>query len=515
MDYDSLKDFDITTSHILALAIGAFAAFLLGGVIVFVINRFREHYLTKTLEEKYQQLLELGKKENEIHAMELRAKVEEDFRGREEEIRKTTGAIESLQSETTRIHDEIMVRSEKLRTMEEENERERKQLESDRVRYRQEMLRVANMSYAEARRGAIDAVYKECETEVSQLRQEILGRREEEIRSESRRILVDTMQRLAPAITHETNGAIVSIPSEDMKGRLIGREGRNIKTFEQVTGTTLLIDETPDSVLVSSFDPVRREIARLALQNLIRDGRIHPTNIEDFVERAREQVITNAIDLGRAAVEKLNLPPMEPTITELLGRLHFRLSINQNTLEHSIEVAHIAAMIASELGIDPIPAKRAGLLHDIGKAIDAEQEGSHALVGARVLKQHAEDARVVNAVAAHHREADPTSVYAPIIVLADTISATRPGARSSTMEGYVERVRNLETIAKSYPGVLEAYAVMAGREVRVIVAPDKLSEEAARDTVFRIRTQIEDEMQYPGSIRITLIREQRFFEEAK
>jgi ribonuclease Y len=301
-----------------------------------------------------------------------------------------------------------------------------------------------------------------------------------------------------------------------MKGRLIGREGRNIKSFEQVTGTTLLIDETPESVLVSSFDPVRREIARLALEALIRDGRIHPANIEDFVEKARNQVLANACELGSAAVNDLGLPPPNPSITELLGRLHFRLSINQNTLAHSIEVARLSGLIATELGLDPLPAKRAGLFHDIGKAMDSDEcDCSHALAGARILRRCDEDPRVINAVAAHHGEEEPTSIYAPILVLADKISAARPGARTNSQDGYIERMKKLEVIARDFPGVSEAYAVMAGREMRVIVSPDKLTAEESKEIARKIRARIEDELQYPGTIHLVIIREQRFHEEAR
>ncbi|MDR2844904.1 MAG: ribonuclease Y [Puniceicoccales bacterium] len=489
--------------------------FLAGATLVFATTRLREHYLSLARQEKYEQLIALGKRENELKALELRTQVEAEHRAREEELRKEAQAVETLQTEATRLHAEAAVHIEKARQMETGAEATVRELETERAHYRDEALRVAGLSPAEARKAALDTVRQECEGDLARLRSEILGRRAEDIRDEARRILVDTMQRLAPSISQEANAAIVPIPSEDMKGRLIGREGRNIKSFEQETGTTLLIDETPDSVLVSSFDPVRREIARLALQDLIRDGRIHPASIEDFVDRARTQVINSAVDLGRTAVEELHLPPLDPAITELLGRLHFRLSINQNTLEHSVEVANLAALIAAELGVDPLPAKRAGLLHDIGKAVDAGLEGSHALAGARLLRQNDEDSRVVNAVAAHHGEEEPTSIYAPIIVLADKISATRPGARSNSMDGYIERMHNLEHIAKDFFGVTEAYAVMAGREVRIIVSPEKLDEEEARETARKVRTRIEDELQYPGTIHITLIREQRFNEEAR
>lgn len=503
-------DFNFTISSIVYASL-----FLLGAGSVYIVARFRDHYLTRARQEKCEQIVLLAQRENELKAMEMRTRMEVQFQEREARVRANEQAAEKLRAIAVRLHEEASVYSEKTRQLEAGALAERNALALERERLQHERLRAAGLTLAEARKAVFDAVHEESETEIARLRQEIVGRREEEIREDARRILVDTMQRLAPEISHEVNASIVPIPGEDMKGRLIGREGRNIKAFEQVTGTTLLIDETPDSVLISSYDPVRREIASTALKSLVRDGRIHPMNIEEFVERAREQVLNNVMSFGRAATEKLRLPPFPTGITELLGRLHFRLSLNQNTLEHSIEVAQLAALIATELGIDPVPAKRAGLLHDIGKAIEAEREESHAKAGARLLRQNDEDPRVVNAVAAHHGEEDARSLYAPIIVLADTISATRPGARSGNMDGYLERMQNIERIATSFEGVIEAYAMMAGREVRIIVAPEKLTEMQSREIVRKIRTRIENELQYPGTIHITLIREQRFCEEAR
>jgi ribonuclease Y len=494
------SDTIIILSHLLAL--------FLGGGAAFVSMRVRESSLCRAIQEKCDQTVALGKKENELNALEARARLEAMLREREEKLREEARELDALREKTAARADEI-------RRMESETAALREGAENERRRYKDEALRVAGLSAAEARKAVFEIVRDECEAELARLRSEILGRREEDIREEARRVLVDTMQRLAPEVSQETNTAIIPIPSEDMKGRLIGREGRNIKTFEQVTGTTLLIDETPDSVLVSSFDPVRREIARLALVGLIRDGRVHPSNIEEFVERTREQVFSNVSELGRAAVQDLDLEPVSPAVTDLLGRLHFRLSVNQNTLSHSIEVAKFAGLIAMELGVDPRPARRAGLLHDIGKAIDAEYEGSHAIAGARWLRGCDEDPRVVNAVAAHHGEETPTSIYAPIVVLADKISASRPGARSTTLDGYLERMKSMERIALEFPGVTEAYAVMAGREMRVIISPEKLSEAEARETALKIRSRVENCLQYPGTIHITLIREQRFHEEAR
>ena len=492
--------------------------FAAGCTVMFLLMRTRE----RNRREKDEQLNALHQKEIELIAMETRVRLEDEFRARHEELRKATLtaekaalAAETSCAENARLNAELVERTSKIRDIEEETQAARMEIEAERQSTLNETLRAAALSQGAAREIVFENTRRECASELARMRNELLGRREEEVRNEARRILVDTMQRLAPKVSHEACAELVGIPNEDMKGRIIGREGRNIKAFEQSTGTTLLIDETPDSVLVSSFDPVRREIASVALKNLIRDGRIHPASIENFVEDAREKVLNQAMELGHNAVEELRLPPLSPTIAELLGRLHFRLSNNQNTLQHSIEVARVAGLIAMELGLDPLPAKRAGLLHDIGKAMDAEHEGSHARAGASLLRQHDEDPRVANAVAAHHGEVEPTSIYAPITALADTLSASRPGARASSLDGFIERMKNIEGIAKAFPGVSEAYALMTGREVRVIVAPDLLDESRARETAMKIRVRIEDEIQYPGTIRVILIREQRFHEEAR
>lgn len=313
---------------------------------------------------------------------------------------------------------------------------------------------------------------------------------------------------------NDATATVVNLPSEEMKGRIIGREGRNIRTFEHATGTTLMIDETPDSVLISCFDPVRREIARIALEALLRDGRIHPSSIEEEVLKAEDEMHANVIDLGEGALRKLRLSSVHPEVVALLGKLHYRLSNNQNTLAHSVEVANLCALIASEIGLDPVLAKRAGLFHDIGKAVDEEYAGSHAMVGADIIKQHGEDPRVVNAAAAHHKEVPAESVYAGLVMVADALSAVRPGARASSIDGFISRVRSIEEIAQAEAGVIDAYAIQAGREVRVIVEPESVGDEEARQIARKIRSRIEEELNYPGSIEITVIREQRFSETA-
>ena len=377
------------------------------------------------------------------------------------------------------------------------------------------MANLASMDVEEIKRNLRHQVELDCVEELKNLRKEILERSEADIQREAKRTILAAMQRIASKPNNDVTAAVVQLPNDDMKGRIIGREGRNIKCFETATGTTLLIDESPNMVLVSSFDPVRREIAKTALEALVKDGRIHPATIEDFVSQARDDVVNIVENAGEAAVQQLKISRLHPEIITHLGKLKFRTSYSQNVLEHSVEVGMLCSIIASEMGLDPNIAKRAGLLHDIGKAIDGEYEGSHATAGAEFVKARGEDAIVVNAVAAHHDEVAPQSLYAGLVILADTISAVRPGARAETMTAYIDRLKSLEDVALSFDCVSNAYAIQAGREVRVVVNPQRIGEEGARELAREIRERIEDELQYPSTIRVTVIREQRFIETAK
>jgi ribonuclease Y len=306
----------------------------------------------------------------------------------------------------------------------------------------------------------------------------------------------------------------VHLPSEEMKGRIIGREGRNIKAFEAATSVTLMIDESPQLVLLSSFDPVRREIARTALEALVKDGRIHPASIEEFVKRAQDDIQLVTTQAGEDAVARLNINGLHPEIVKLLGRLKYRFSYNQNVLDHSVETAFLASIIASEAGLDPNIAKRAALLHDIGKAVPAELAGSHALIGADFIKRYGETPIVANAVAAHHEEVRAETIYAGLVILADTVSATRPGARAESMTNYIQRLERLEKLALSLEGVQQAFAIQAGREIRVVVSPQHVTDDSARELAKELRRRIEAELQYPSTIKITVIRETRFTETA-
>ena len=373
---------------------------------------------------------------------------------------------------------------------------------------------VAQMDAEEIQRALREEVQMECRDELRALRRQILERSEQDLQAEAKRILVATMQRMASRPNNDITATIVALPNEEMKGRIIGREGRNIKAFEASTGVTLLIDESPQMVLISSFDPVRREVAKVALEALVKDGRIHPASIEEAVRTANSELAVYLQRDGEDAVQRLGINGLRPEIIALLGKLKFRFSYSQNVLDHSVEVGFLCSLMASELGLDANIAKRAGLLHDIGKAIEGDYEGSHATIGADFVKRHGETAIVVNAVAAHHEEVKPETVYAGLVMLADTISAVRPGARAESMHTYIQRLDRLEKLALSIEGVQQAFAIQAGREVRVVVNPQRVNDEQAREISRILRQKIEEELQYPSTIKVTVIRETRFSETA-
>ena len=331
----------------------------------------------------------------------------------------------------------------------------------------------------------------------------------EEADRRARRILATAIQRLASEVVTETTVSVIQLPSDEMKGRIIGREGRNIRHLESVTGTSLIVDDTPGAVSVSSFDPVRREVARITVENLVADGRIHPASIEESYEKARAEVEQGIRDAGEWALVEVGIARMHPELITLMGRLKYRTSYGQNVLNHLVETARIASMLASELGIDPGPVKRSALLHDIGKAVTHEVEGSHALIGAEIARRFDEDPAVVHGIEAHHNEVEPRSVLAVIVQAADTVSAARPGARRETLEGYVKRLERLEGIAAEFAGVEEVFALQAGREVRVLVDPGDVSDAEARDLSRQIARKLEEDLQYPGQIQVTVIREFR------
>ena len=336
-----------------------------------------------------------------------------------------------------------------------------------------------------------------------------------EVDGKAKEMLVSAMQKYAADVTNEQTVSVITLPNDEMKGRIIGREGRNVRTIESVTGVDLIIDDTPEAIVISSFDPLRREIARLTLETLIKDGRIHPGRIEEVYDKTCTDVNTQIREYGKEVIYDLGLSKMDSELVETIGRLHFRSSYGQNALKHSLEVAYLSGLLAAELGENVMLAKRAGLLHDIGKAIDYEMEGSHIQIGVDLAKKYGEDEVVINAIASHHGDTPATSVIAAIVAIADTISASRPGARNDSTENYFQRLEQLEEIGNSMNGVEKTYAVQAGRELRVMVKPDEVDDLSSYQIAREIKEKIEEQMQYPGTIKVTVIREVRATEEAK
>ena len=356
---------------------------------------------------------------------------------------------------------------------------------------------------------------KEITTEKAKLIRELNQKAKEESVKNAKEVITYAVQKCAADHTSETTVSIVNLPNDDMKGRIIGREGRNIKALETLTGIDLIIDDTPEAVILSGFDPLRREVARIALEKLIDDGRIHPAKIEEMVEKAKEELNTIIKEEGERAALEAGVNNLHPDIIKLLGKLKYRTSYGQNVLSHSIEVSNLARIMAEELGLDAKRARRAGLLHDIGKALDHDMEGTHIQIGVDVLKKYKENPLVLNAVEAHHGDVEPQTMEAVLIQAADAISASRPGARRETLEAYIKRLESLESIADSFEGVEKSFAIQAGREVRIIVKPDKISDDQMTVLARDVSKRIEEEMDYPGQIKVNIIREKRVVDYAK
>ena len=379
----------------------------------------------------------------------------------------------------------------------------------------QELERISGLTSEQAKEYLLKTVEDDVKHETAKLVKELEGRAKEEASKKAKDYVVTAIQKCAADHVAETTISVVQLPNDEMKGRIIGREGRNIRTLETLTGVDLIIDDTPEAVILSGFDPIRREVARIALEKLIVDGRIHPARIEEMVEKAQKEVDTMIREEGEAATLEVGVHGIHPELVRLLGRMKFRSSYGQNALKHSIEVAHLSGLLAGEIGVDVRLAKRAGLLHDIGKSIDHEMEGSHIQIGVELCKKYKESATVINAVESHHGDVEPTSLIACIVQAADTISAARPGARRETLETYTNRLKQLEDIANSFKGVDKSFAIQAGREVRVMVVPDQVDDAEMVLLARDISKQIEAELEYPGQIKVNVIRESRVTDYAK
>ncbi|MFW6198718.1 MAG: ribonuclease Y, partial [Acidobacteriota bacterium] len=379
---------------------------------------------------------------------------------------------------------------------------------------KQELLRISNLAEEDARKEALKLVERENQHEAAQIIQRNMERAEEEAKEHARKITLQAIQRYASEHTADSTVSTVAIPSDDMKGRVIGREGRNIRAFELMTGVNLIVDDTPEAVLISSFDPFRREIAKIALERLVADGRIHPARIEEVVEAVRNEMDEQVVQEGTDAAAEAGVHDLSPELNRLLGMLKFRTSYGQNVLRHSVEVATIAGIMAAELGADEEVARRGGLLHDIGKAVDHETEGTHLTIGIKLLRKFGEKEEVIQAMEAHHFDVEPATVEAVLVQAADALSAARPGARRDMLETYVQRLQKLEQIADSFAGVAKAYAIQAGRELRIIVESARVSDDESVWLSRDIANRIQREVQYPGEIKVTVIRETRAVEVA-
>ncbi|AJC73506.1 ribonuclease [Pseudothermotoga hypogea DSM 11164 = NBRC 106472] len=438
---------------------------------------------------------ELRKKEQEIRAIEERLlKREEMLSRREEIVEKKETHLESLRSQL---------------------EAAKKRIEQREKELDEKFTELAGMTVEEARKIVLEEARNRYEHDLALMFKQIKERYEEEAEKEAKRIIATAVQRYAPEYIGEITVSTVSLPNDEMKGRIIGREGRNIRAFEKITGVDLVIDDTPEVVVLSSFNPIRREIARITLEKLVADGRIHPARIEEMYEKAKQEVEKSIKESGQEAALKVGVTGIHPELIKLLGKLKYRTSYGQNVLAHSIEVAQLAALMAEELGLDAEKAKRGGLLHDIGKALDHEVEGSHTEIGAEIVKRYGEPDYVVNAIMSHHGEAEPSYPESVLVAAADALSAARPGARREDLENYIRRLVKMEKIAMSFKNVEKAYAIQAGREVRVIVEPDKVDDAEADKMAYEIAKKIEEEMEYPGVLKVVVIREKRSVAYAK
>ena len=449
-------------------------------------------------------------------AMRLKQEMQAEQKERMKEVRKAEDRLDQRERLLDKRDESLNQRDDKLNDREHQisslqgqlDRRSRDLDEAQReVGYRLEQ--VAGMSPEEAKQELLDTLKDQVAHESAAIIRDAEAQAKAEADKKARSILSLAIQRVAADHTAETTVSTIHIPSDDLKGRIIGREGRNIRSFEQLTGTNLIIDDTPECVTISCFDPVRREIGRVTMENLVADGRIHPARIEEMFGKAEALVNQRVQEAGEQAAFDTGIHDLHPEIIHTLGRLRYRTSFGQNVLNHSLEVAYLASVMASELGLDPIPAKRAGLLHDLGKAVDHEVEGSHAVIGADLARRFGEKPEIVHAIEAHHNDVEPESVLAVLVQAADAVSAARPGARKETLDAYVKRLEKLEEIANSYNGVERTYAIQAGREVRVMVEPDKVDEAATTVLAHDIAQRIENELQYPGQVKVVVIRESR------
>jgi ribonuclease Y len=515
------------------ILIGTLVGLLLGFVVAYFITNKAYSSKIREAEEKAKNILKEAEKEANNLKKEKLLEVKEEWHRRKQEFeneyqqRKTKiqasekllksreEALESKLDLLTKKERQIELAENELRQKEANISKKLEEIEKLRAEQIKKLEEISGLSKEDAKKILIDNFINEAKAEAAQYIKQIRDEAKLNAQKEARNIILEAIQRTASDHSIESTVSVVTLESDEMKGRIIGREGRNIRSFESATGVDLIIDDTPEAVVISGFDPFRREVAKIALERLMQDGRIHPARIEEVVEKVRAELEEEIYKVGEQTTLELGIHNLHPDLIRLVGKMKYRSSYGQNLLNHSIEVAYLCGIMASELGLDPQIAKRAGLLHDIGKCVDQNTEGPHALIGYELAKKYKEHPAVANAIGAHHEDIDMETPYAVLVQAADSISGARPGARRESLENYIKRLEKLETLAQSFEGVQKTFAIQAGREVRVIVEPDKIDDLTADQLAHDIAKKIEQEMEYPGQIKVTVIREKRSFAFAK
>lgn len=504
----------------------AVIALLLGVLFGYLLRKYLAEAKITSAEEAAKRIIEEAEKEAEARKREsileakeqihlMRTEADREIRERRNEIQRLERRYMQKEESLDRKMESLEKKEEALAKKEQELSNKNKQLDELIQNQTAELERISGLTTEEARTMILNNVREELKRETAQIIKEEEARAKEEAERRAREIVALAIQKGAVDIVAETTVSVVPLPNDEMKGRIIGREGRNIRALETLTGVDLIIDDTPEAVILSGFDPIRRETARIALEKLINDGRIHPARIEEMVEKAQQEIEQRIREEGEQAAFEAGVPNLHPELIKLLGRLKFRTSYGQNVLKHSLEVAYLAGTMAAELGADAELAKRAGLLHDIGKAVDHEMEGPHVTIGADIARKYKENPEVIHCIMAHHGDQEPETVEAVLVQAADAISAARPGARRETLETYLKRLEKLEEIADSFEGIEKSYAIQAGREIRIMVKPDVVDDIQAAHLSREIGKKIEEKLEYPGQIKVIVIRETRHVEYAK
>jgi len=500
------------------IAIGIVAGFLLYRLHAKRQLKGAQDQADKLIKEAFQEA-EQRKREMLTEAKEeilhLRQDAEKEIREQRSELQRAERRLEQKEENLDKRLENLQKKEDEHRQKQEELRTRMEEVETLRQEQLQRLEKIAAMTREEAREHLLKEVEEEASHIIGLRIKELEEKAKREAEKRSREIVVSAIQRCAVDHTSEMSVSVVNLPSDEMKGRIIGREGRNIRAFETFTGVDLIVDDTPEAVTLSSFDPVRREVARISLEKLVLDGRIHPARIEEIIEKSQKEVEEMILDAGEEALLETGIKTMHPELVKLIGQLRFRSSYGQNALNHSLEVAHVAGIMAAELNLDETIARRAGLLHDIGKAVDHQVEGPHALIGRDLARRYGEAPEIVSAIASHHEDEEMISVYDVLIAAADAVSASRPGARRESLDSYIKRLEKLESLAKTFKGVSKAYAIQAGREIRVMVAPNITDDGAIQKMAYDIARKIEDEMKYPGQIKVVVVRETRSVEYAR